>query len=543
MKNSFLFFFSLLFLACTKSNEPSPSPGNGFSVSSVAIANNALATNPKGIELLPEFILSFDENIADQDLNSLVQILNAEKATISSEVKLMDGGKKISIKPNKSLSPLSKYEILIKNSLKSISNSNLKQQFNFPFNTAIDQSDKFKRISEDELLTLVQKQTFAYFWDFAHPNSGMIRERSTSNETVTIGGTGFGLMALIVGVNRNFISKTDGLERTKKIVSFLKSADRYHGAFSHWYNGSTGKTQPFSEKDNGADLVETSLLFQGLIASREYFQDATLTADINSLYNAVEWNFFQNDQKVLFWHWSPSNAWEINLKIQGWNESLITYVLAAGATNHAIEKSIYDEGWANNGVIKNGKTFFNYVLPLGPDNGGPLFTAQYSFLGINPTGLKDVYADYELQVKNQTLINRAYCISNPNGFYGYSAQNWGLTAGDIPNGYGAQSPNNDIGIIAPTAAISSMAFTPKESKEALEFFYYKLGDKLWGKYGFKDGFSLDEPWFADSYIAIDQGPIIIAIENHRSQLIWNLLMKSPEVKNGLKKLGFNSPNI
>ncbi len=543
MKISFIFIISLLFLGCSKSNDPSPNPNDGFAVNSVAIGNNTLTANPKGIELAPEFIITFDETIADQDLANNIQILNADKSTIPATIKLIDAGKKITIKPNANLSPLSKYEILVKNTLKSTSNSTLKMQYNFSFNTAIDQSDKFKRISEDELLTLVQKQTFAYFWDFAHPTSGMIRERSTSNETVTIGGTGFGIMAIIVGANRNFISKNEGLERTKKIVAFLKSADKYHGAFSHWYNGGTGKTQPFSEKDNGADLVETSLLFQGLIAAREYYQDPNLSTDINNIFNAVEWSFFQNGQKVLYWHWSPSHAWDMNLKIQGWNESLITYVLAAGAANHAIEKSVYDEGWAKNGSIKNGKSFFNYVLPLGPDNGGPLFTSQYSFLGINPIGLKDAYADYELQVKNQTLINRAYCISNPKGYYGYGNNNWGLTAGDIPNGYGAQSPNNDIGVIAPTAALSSMAFTPKESKEALEFFYYKLGDKLWGKYGFKDGFSLHEPWFAESYIAIDQGPIIIAIENHRSQLIWNLLMKSPEIKNGLKKLGFTSPHI
>lgn len=543
MKISFIFIISLLLLGCSKSNDPSPTPNDGFALNSVAIGNNTLTANPKGIELAPEFIITFDETIADQDLANNIQILNADKSTIPATIKLIDAGKKVTIKPNANLSPLSKYEILVKNTLKSTSNSTLKMQYNFSFNTAIDQSDKFKRISEDELLTLVQKQTFAYFWDFAHPTSGMIRERSTSNETVTIGGTGFGIMAIIVGANRNFISKNEGLERTKKIVAFLKSADKYHGAFSHWYNGGTGKTQPFSEKDNGADLVETSLLFQGLIAAREYYQDPNLSTDINNLFNAVEWSFFQNGQKALYWHWSPSHAWDMNLKIQGWNESLITYVLAAGAANHAIEKSVYDEGWAKNGSIKNGKSFFNYVLPLGPDNGGPLFTAQYSFLGINPTGLKDAYADYELQVKNQTLINRAYCISNPKGYYGYGNNNWGLTAGDIPNGYGAQSPNNDIGVIAPTAALSSMAFTPKESKEALEFFYYKLGDKLWGKYGFKDGFSLHEPWFAESYIAIDQGPIIIAIENHRSQLIWNLLMKSPEIKNGLKKLGFTSPHI
>ncbi len=543
MRHSIFILISLLLISCSKSSDPTPSQGSNFSVESVSIANKDLGTNSKGIELHPEFILSFDESVIEQDLSSSIQILNAEKSTVLSSIKLMDNGKKISIKPVQPLTALSKFEIFIKNTLKGNLNKTLNKQYNFAFSTAYDPKDKFKRISEDELLTLVQKQTFSYFWDFAHPVSGMIRERNTSTETVTTGGTGFGLMAIVTGIHRNFISRAAGLERTKKIVAFLKSSDRYHGAFSHWYNGSTGKTQPFSNKDDGADLVETSLLFQGLLVSREYFQDLELSKDINALFNAVEWNFFQNGQEVLYWHWSPVHGWDMNLKIQGWNESLITYVLGAGSTNFAINKKVYDEGWAKNGAMKNGKSFYNLSLPLGPDLGGPLFTAQYSFLGINPNGLKDSYADYELQVKNQTLINRAYCISNPKGFYGYSENNWGLTAGDIPTGYGAQSANNDIGVIAPTAALTSMAFTPKESKEALNFFYYILGDKLWGKYGFKDGFSLDEAWFADSYIAIDQGPIIISIENHRSQLIWNLLMKSPEVKNGLKKLGFSSPYI
>src|SRR5690606_19743442 len=140
----------------------------------------------------------------------------------------------------------------------------------------------------------------------------------------------------------------------------------------------------------------------------------------------------------------------------GWNESLITYVLSAGSNKFSIDKKVYDEGWARNGQMKNGKRFFEMELPLGPDQGGPLFTAQYSFLGINPMGLKDAYADYEVQVKNQTLINRAYCISNPKGYYGYSSSSWGLTAGDISNGYSAMSPSNDLGIISPTAALTSM---------------------------------------------------------------------------------------
>lgn len=543
MRNFFLLFFTLIIISCSKSNDSNPTTGYDFAISNITFANEPLLNNHKGIELQPEFIISFEEVIENQDLGSYIQILNSDKSIISSTVKMIDEGKTVSVKPTGNLSSISKYEILVKKTLKSTTNKSLNQQYNYGFNTAIDSSDKFKRISEEELLNLVQKQTFSYFWDFAHPISGMIRERNTSNETVTTGGTGFGLMAIITGVHRNFINKVEGLERTKKIVSFLKSADKYHGAFSHWYNGQTGKTQPFSEKDNGADLVETALLFQGLLASREYFQDASLTEDINKLFNAVEWNFFQNGQNALFWHWSPDYNWELNLKIQGWNESLIVYALAAGANNHSIDKSVYDEGWARNGAMKNGKTFFDLLLPLGPDYGGSLFTAQYSFLGINPLGLTDAFADYELQVKNQTLINRAYCISNPKGYYGYSGDNWGLTAGDIPNGYGAQSPSNDIGVIAPTAAISSMAFTPVESIAALEFFYYKLGDKIWGEYGFKDGFSLDEPWFAESYLAIDQGPIIIGIENHRSKLLWDLLMKSPEIKKGLTKLGFSSPNI
>ena len=536
------YLFLLLIFGCSKSESNNPIPINTFTLKEAKLNNSLLSTNPKGIPLNTEIILNFDENISSSNINQLIQLQDSKFATLNTSVSSVNETT-IKIKSNSPLTALSTYHLILHKDLKSVNGASLNQQYNYTFNTAIDSTDKFNRVSDDELLTLVQKQTFKYFWDLAHPNSGMIRERNTSGETVTTGGTGFGLMAIVTAIHRNFITRTEGLDRVKNIVTFLKKADKYHGAFSHWYNGSTGKTQPFSTKDNGADLVETSLLFQGLLAAREYFNDTQLTQDINKLYAEIEWSFFQNGQKALFWHWSPTYGWEMNLKISGWNESLITYVLAAGSDNHSIEKEVYDEGWTRNGAMKNGKSFNNIILPLGPDYGGPLFTSQYSFLGINPIGLKDSYADYEQQVKNHTLINRAYCIQNTKGYYGYSSENWGLTASDIPNGYTASSPSNDLGIIAPTAALASMAYTPTESKAALNFFYYKLGDKLWSDYGFKDAFSLDQAWFADSYLAIDQGPIIVGIENHRSKLIWNLVMKAPEIKKGLQKLGFTSPNL
>jgi hypothetical protein len=243
----------------------------------------------------------------------------------------------------------------------------------------------------------------------------------------------------------------------------------------------------------------------------------------------------------LYWHWSPNFFWDINLPIRGWNEALISYVLAASSPTFSIPKTVYDNGWANNGAIRNGNTYFGHQLPLGPPSGGPLFFAHYSFLGINPFGLADANANYQTQVVNHTRINHAFVSANPNGYYGYSSQNWGLTASDIPSGYGASSPTNDLGVIAPTAALSSFPYTPAESMAALRFFYYKVGDKLLGEYGFKDAFSLHEPWFANSYLAIDQGPIIVMIENYRSGLLWNLFMSCPEVKSGMQKLGFTSP--
>lgn len=411
-----------------------------------------------------------------------------------------------------------------------------------------------KGLPDSVLLDLVQKQTIKYYWDFAHPVCGMARERSNvtaryGHEVVTLGGTGFGVMALIVGVQRGWLGRDTVVGHLIKMTRFLQRADAYHGVFPHWLNGETGKTIPFSRKDDGADLVEHSFLLQGLLAARQYFdkdnpKEKELRNRINALWRETEWNFFtQDSRKVLYWHWSPNNGWAMDFELRGYMETLITYVLAASSEKYPISPDVYHKGWAVGRHFLNGKKFFGYTLPLGPDYGGPLFFAHYSYLGLNPKGLKDRYADYWEQNKNQTLINRAYCIENPKGYKGYGENSWGLSASDDYKGYGAHSPTNDNGTISPTAALSSFPYTPEYSMKALRHFYEDLGPRLWGDYGFKDAFSISEDWFADSYLAIDQGPIVVMIENYRSGLLWNLFMSCPEVKEGLRKLDFKSPEL
>lgn len=409
-------------------------------------------------------------------------------------------------------------------------------------------------LSDSALLDLVQKQTFRYFWDFAHPVSGLSRERSNADfgyghETVTIGGTGFGVMSVIIASERKWISRDTAARFLLKMVNFLLKADSYHGAFPHWMNGSTGKTIPFSRKDDGADIVETSYLLQGLLCARQYFNndnntERELRNRIQWIWEGMEWDWFtKGGEEVLYWHWSPNNGWSMNFPIRGFNECLIVYVLAASSNSNPVSDKVYHRGWAQSNFFKNGKVFYNHTLPLGFDYGGPLFFSHYSFLGLDPRGLKDQYADYWAQNSSHTMINHDHCVNNPRQFKGYGANCWGLTACDTYDGYDAYSPTNDGGTIAPTAALSAFPYTPEYSMLALKHFYYDLGDKLWSEYGFIDAFNESKNWYAKSHLAIDQGPIIVMIENYRSGLMWKLFMSCPEIKDGLKKLGFESPQI
>ncbi len=412
-----------------------------------------------------------------------------------------------------------------------------------------------KNLSDSALLDLVQKQTFRYFWDFAHPVSGMARERSNvsfgyGHETVTTGGTGFGIMSIIVATERKWITRDTAAKFMLKMVNFLLKAQSYHGAFPHWMNGETGKTIPFSRKDDGADLVETSYLFQGLLCARQYFNadnkiEKGLRNRIQWMWPDIEWNWYTQGQEVLYWHWSPNNGWAMNFPVRGFNECLIMYILAASSPNerYQVPSAVYHRGWAQSDFFKNGREFYGYKLPLGFDYGGPLFFSQYSFTGLDPRGLKDRYADYWEQNKNHTLINYAYCVDNPKAFKGYGQNCWGLTASDTYDGYNAFSPTNDFGTITPTAALSAFPYTPDYSMKALKHFYYDLGDKIWSEYGFVDAFNETKKWYATSHLAIDQGPIVAMIENYRTGLLWKLFMSCPEIKTGLQKLDFQSPWI
>ena len=269
--------------------------------------------------------------------------------------------------------------------------------------------------------------------------------------------------------------------------------------------------------------------------------EEAIISSINNLLNTIEWSWYTRDgQNVLYWHWSPDYGWDINMQIKGYNEALITYFMAASSETFPIDAQVYHKGWAGSSFFVNGKSFYGIQLPLGFDYGGPLFFAHYSFLGLNPVNLTDQYASYWTQNINHTLINRQHCIVNQKNYTGYSADCWGLTASDDPAGYKVHEPTKDNGTITPSAALSSMPFTPEESMQALRHFYYVLGDKLWGSYGFYDAFNSHEGWWTSSYIAIDQGPIIIMIENYRSALCWNLFMSAPEVQQAMIKLGFSN---
>jgi hypothetical protein len=463
---------------------------------------------------------------------------------VPATLEVSDDQKTVTVSVDSKLGDIKRYTITLKSSVKG-ANDEIFAQYSRQFYSASDPTLDFPEISDAALLDLVQGQTFKYFWDYAEPVSGMARERNGSGNLVTSGGSGFGLMAIIVGMDRSFISRADGIARLDKILDFLETADRFHGAWSHWIDGTNGNVIPFSADDNGGDLVETAFLIQGLLTFRQYLDPGNTTEKalidrINVLWHGVEWDWYRkNNEEVLYWHWSPDKAWIMNHQIRGHNETLITYVLAASSPTHTIPASVYVNGYARNGAIQNGASYYGIPLPLGEPYGGPLFFTHYSFLGLDPRNLDDAYADYWTQNVSHSQINHAYSVANPKNWVGFSDESWGLTASDNQSGYNAHSPTNDLGVITPTAALSSFPYTPEESMKALRFFYYKIGDRLWGQYGFYDAYNLTEQWTANSYLAIDQGPIIVMIENYRTGLLWELFMSAPEVQGGLTKLGFN----
>ncbi|TLX76960.1 DUF3131 domain-containing protein [Labilibacter sediminis] len=401
--------------------------------------------------------------------------------------------------------------------------------------------------TDEELMDMVQKYTWRYFWDEAHPTYGLTRERSNDDNPnrITSGGTGFGLMAMIIGYERNYAPQSEIKARILSMLQFLHICPTYHGAFSHWYNGATGQTIPFSDKDDGGDIVETSFVAAGLIAVKNYFSgDDAESVQIRQLadiiWKNIEWSWYRrNNQNVLYWHWSPNYGWDMNFAIGGFNETLVTYIMAASSPTHGVPAEVYHEGWARSGAIKNPREFYGYNLNLAPDYGGPMFWIHYTHLGLDPHKMKDQYTDYWTESVHVAKIQHAYAVDNPLSHSNYSDKCWGITASDQADGYSERRPmDNDNGTIAPTAALGSFPYTPEESMKALKYFYRERGADLFGPMGFYDAFNDGLNWVAESYLAIDQGPILIMMENYRSGLIWNAVMKDSDVKAGLDKLGY-----
>lgn len=408
-------------------------------------------------------------------------------------------------------------------------------------------------LDDDMLLDIVQRQTVRYFWEGAHPVSGLARDRQKTtgdpaNDLVAVGGSGFGIMSIVVAVERGWIDRTAALGRLHGMLDFLEGSPRYHGLFPHFINGRTGETIPFRRKDDGADLVETTFLFQGLICAREYFccdapEEHRLRDRVDAMLLLAEWNWFSREDRHLHWHWSPNHGWAMNSPIKGWNECLLAFVLAAGSPRNAIDPEIYHEGFAAGPGFRNGRDYHGIALPLGMNFGGPLFFAHYSFCGLDPRGLIDRHADYWVQNVRHTRINHRHCVLNPHNYPGYGHDCWGLTASHGPRGYVAHAPDRDLGVITPSAAISSFPYAPVEAMRALRGFLTKPRRRIWGRFGFVDAFCESRNWYARTYLSINQGPIVAMIENHRTGLLWRLLMGAPEVGLGLARLGFNSPRL
>jgi len=422
-----------------------------------------------------------------------------------------------------------------------------------------------REFTDDELLTMLQEDCFHYYWDGADPHSGMARENIPGDDRiVATGATGMGIAALVVGVDRGFITRAQGIERVTKIVGFLEHAQRYHGAWSHYMDGSTGRTMPvFGMFDNGGDLVETSFLMEGLLAARQYFHGSSpveqdLYQRITQLWESVEWDWYRGPTAgdFLYWHWSSEWKWQIQHPLIGFNEVMITYLLAMSSPTHSVPATMYYSGWAGQASTaltyragwsgstagdryRNGQTYYGIKLDVGVGTGGPLFFTDYSYFGFDPHSLHDRYtSSYFENNRNIALINRAYCIANPKHFEGYGTDAWGLTASDGPWGYVPHAPddNDDKGTLTLTGALSSFPYTPEASMAALKHYYRDLGNQLWDIYGPRDAYNPTQDWVSPIYMGLNQAPIVVMVENYRTGLVWKQFMSNPEIGEMLRKL-------
>jgi len=404
-----------------------------------------------------------------------------------------------------------------------------------------------RRSTATQFLTEIQEVSFSYFYDFAHPVSGLSREGSHRKyDLCAIGVTGFGLFNLGVGVERKFITRVQGINRALKILRFLSTkVQRHYGAFPHWVNGTTGKLIKFGKKQDGIDIVETAFLAQGLLFLREYFNRKTNSEKAirrltNKLWREIEWDRFVKDDSLM-WNWSPKSNWDVlKLKVTGFNECQIAYILALASPTHPIKPEVYWKGWFSRHYGSERKKY-KIPLYLSKGHGPPLFFTHYSYLGLDPRQLTYKGKSYFEHFRDLALVQKRYADENPGEFKGYGRL-WGLTASMGPDGYRAHRPGErDNGTITPTAALSSMPYLPNDSKAFMKYLFIKYKAQVWGDFGFFDALNPSRDYFPRKYLGLDVGTIAPMIENYRTRLCWKTFMKATEIKKIVKLLKQTQP--
>lgn len=402
-------------------------------------------------------------------------------------------------------------------------------------------------MSDSTFLEMVQKTCFDFFWNEANPSNGLIKDRDTPGSPSSIASVGFGLSAICIAVDHGWVSRQDAIDRVKTTLNtfWTKPQGRdasgyigYKGFFYHFLDMNTAARAWNSELSS----IDTGLLLAGILHAQEYFDgqadDEVLIRQLaDSIYFRVDWEFMRNFSPNITLGWNPETGF-INAWWRGYNEAMIMNILALGSPTHPSPASIW-KAWTTG---YDWQSFYGFEYVTFP----PLFGHQYSHCWIDFRNIQDEYMrnkgiTYFENSRRATLAQRAYCIANPGGFSGYGENIWGLTAGDGPNGYiarGAPPAQNDDGTISPTAVGGSIAFTPQESIASLRFMYDNYQAKIWKEYGFRDAFNIGEDWWASDVIGIDEGPIIMMIENYFNAGVWDDFMHNEYISAGLDKAGF-----
>lgn len=398
------------------------------------------------------------------------------------------------------------------------------------------------------LLDTLQYSAFKYFWLEANPVNGLIKDRSASWSPCSIASAGFGLTAICIGIDRGWVTREAGRARVLATLNTFWNGPQgtdaagtigYQGFFYHFLDMNTATRVWDSELSS----IDTALLLAGMLEARQYFDtadplDVEVRTLVDNIYRRVNWEFMRNSGSALRMGWKPGTGFAGFGNWIGYNEAMIMYILALGSPTYPVPTTCWNV-WVSG---YNWATYYGQSYVVFP----PLFGHQYSHCWIDFRYIQDPYMafrgiTYFENSRRATYAARSYCIDNPFGWVGYGENEWGLTASDDPWGYlahGAPPAQNDNGTITPTAAASSIVFAPEIVIPTLHHFFDAYGPQLWGSYGFKDAFNRTQNWWATDVIGIDQGPIIIMIENYLTRSVWNRFMQNADIQAGLARAGF-----